>query len=108
MFMVGVAMPFSVLRRSAAGQASWKRLIHALIRSVVLVLLGVFLYSLQHPRTNWIFPNVLAQIGLGYFFVYLLLNRSKRIQLTALALILVGYWSLFYFNPAPEDSRTII
>ncbi|MCH2203196.1 MAG: DUF5009 domain-containing protein [Fuerstiella sp.] len=103
MFMVGVAMPFSGLRRSAAGQSSWKRLLHALIRAVILVLLGVFLYSLKHPRTNWIFSNVLAQIGLGYFFVYLLLNQPRMIQLTAVTLILIGYWSLFYFNPAPQD-----
>jgi len=103
MFMVGVAMPFSFSRRSAFGEPPSARMIHALIRAVVLVLMGVFLYSIGHPRTNWIFPNVLAQIGLGYFFVYLLLNRGQMIQLGAIAVILIGYWGFFYVNPPAED-----
>jgi heparan-alpha-glucosaminide N-acetyltransferase len=103
MFMVGVAMPFSFTRRTAFGESGVRRFLHALIRAVVLVLMGVFLYSLgDHPRTNWIFPNVLAQIGLGYFFVYLLLNCPRAIQLSALVAIIVGYWALFYCNPPPE------
>lgn len=103
MFMVGVAMPFSFTKRRATGQSDGGRLLHAFIRAVVLVLLGVFLYSLGHERTNWIFPNVLAQIGLGYFFVYLLLNRPAVIQLSAMVAILIGYWALFWMNPPPED-----
>ncbi len=103
MFMVGVAMPFSYARRAAFGQAPGRRLGHALWRAIVLVLLGVFLYSLGSDRTNWIFPNVLAQIGLGYFFVYLLLGRKLWLQLTVFALILVGYWAAFKFVPAPAE-----
>lgn len=102
MFMVGVAMPLSYARRKARGQSSANRLLHALIRSVILVLMGVFLYSLQYPRTNWLFTNVLAQIGLGYFFAYLLLKRTPKIQRWAIAVILTGYWALFYFSPPPD------
>lgn len=76
---------------------------HAFVRSLVLVLMGVFLYSLGHDRTNWIFPNVLAQIGLGYFLAWWLLQAKRQIQVAALAMILVGYWGLFYFNPAPQN-----
>jgi predicted acyltransferase len=103
MFMVGVAMPFSYARRAATGQAAGSRLGHALWRAIVLVLLGVFLYSIGDERTDWIFPNVLAQIGLGYFFVYLLLGRKLWLQLTVLVLILAGYWAAFKFNPPPQD-----
>jgi len=92
LLMVGVAMPFSYGRRSAFGESPWKRTAHALIRSVVLVLMGVFLYSLNNDSTNWIFPNVLAQIGLGYFFVSLLVGRSAWVQTTVLTVILVGTW----------------
>ncbi|MDB4793314.1 DUF5009 domain-containing protein, partial [bacterium] len=90
MFMVGLAMPFSYSRREATGQGKWKRTLHAFIRAVVLVLLAVFLYSRGHQSTNWIFTNVLAQIGLGYFFVYLLLGTPKWAQITAFCVILVG------------------
>ena len=102
MFMVGVAMPFSYARRQTMGSSARGRLLHALWRAVVLVLLGVFLYSLRSEQTNWIFTNVLAQIGLGYFFAYLLLSVSPQLQLGAIAVILMGYWGWFMMNPPPE------
>lgn len=103
MFMVGVAMPFSYARRQSQGQGWLSMTVHALIRAVVLVLLGVFLSSLGKPATNWIFPNVLCQIGLGYTFAFLLLNRRFSIQLAALVLILGGYWAWFRFTPPAAD-----
>ena len=92
MFMVGVAMPFSYRKRSASGQSAVGRLAHAVWRGLVLVLMGAFLYSMREDRTHWIFTNVLAQIGLGYVFVYLLLGRKLWFQLLALAGVLVGSW----------------
>ena len=92
MFMVGVAMPFSYARRESLGQAATTRTIHALFRAVILTLMGVFLYSLRSSATNWIFTNVLAQIGLGYFFAYLLLGKPAWAQWGALVAILVGTW----------------
>jgi len=95
MFIVGVAMPFSYAARRNHG-ASWLNLaFHALIRSLVLVLLGVFLYSFGYPNTHWIFKNVLAQIGLGYFFVFLLLELRWYWQLLAAFAILAGTWFAF-------------
>jgi Uncharacterized conserved protein len=103
MFMVGVSLPLSISRRETIGQSKWKRGVHAFIRSVVLVLMGVFLYSLNSSATNWIFPNVLAQIGLGYFFVYLLTGQKIWIQTTAFLVILVGTWATVHFTPPPTD-----
>jgi predicted acyltransferase len=103
MFMVGVAIPFSCRRRLRLGETGRKRTLHALVRAVVLVLLGVFLYSLGKDSTNWIFPNVLAQIGLGYFFVFLLQGKRMWIPCAALILILAGTWSLVQFTPAPAN-----
>lgn len=99
MFMVGVAMPYSYARRRAEGHSRARQTGHALVRALVLVLLGLMLYS-QRERT-YVFTNVLAQIGLGYAFVFLLLDRSIRVQLAALAVILVGYWLLFATHPLP-------
>jgi predicted acyltransferase len=103
MFMVGVSMPFSYARRELQGQSSIRRALHALSRSIVLVLLGVFLYSRGHDYTNWIFPNVLCQIGLGYFIAWLFLNRGLLIQLGGIALILIGYWGWFWMSPPPAE-----
>jgi len=101
MFLVGVAMPFSYAGRAVRGVGHAEQVRHALVRSAVLVLLGVFLASAWGRQTNWAFTNVLAQIGLGYPFVFLLLGRPARDQLGAAAAILVGYWLLFALHPLP-------
>jgi predicted acyltransferase len=103
MFMVGAAMPFSNARRESQGDGFISRGFHALIRSVMLVLLGVFLSSMGKDRTLWVFPNVLCQIGLGYFFAWLLLNMRWTFQVVALMMILFGYWGWFAMTPPSAD-----
>ena len=100
-FLVGVALPFSLARRDAEGQPTWQQTLHAFWRALALVLLGVFLRSLGSTHTRWTFEDTLSQIGLGYGFLYLLGLRSVRVQWTALAVILAGYWLLFSLYPPP-------
>ncbi len=65
MFMVGVTLPWSIANRRAHGQTFGKMFAHAVWRGVLLVLLAIFLQSKSAHETDWTFPNVLAQIGLG-------------------------------------------
>ena len=102
MFMVGVSMPFSYSRRVTEGQSATRRFGHVLLRSIVLVLLGVFLSSNSARQTNFTFVNVLSQIGLGYTFLYLLLNRGFVVQLLAILGIVGGYWYYFYSYTIPD------
>ena len=76
MFMVGVALPYSYAAARPSGQTRWQMLRHALSRSLILVALGVFCASAGSKQTNFMFTNVLAQIGLGYTLVYLLRGRG--------------------------------
>ena len=104
MFIVGVALPFSFANRRERGQG-WGLLFgHAMYRSMVLVALGVFLASSSRPRTNFLFTNVLAQIGLGYTFVFLLLGRSIAVQALAALAILMADWAFFARFPLPPES----
>lgn len=92
MFMVGVSMPYSYVKRQVRGD-SWNNMFaHALVRSLVLVLLGVFLSSTgsDTTMTNWTFMNVLSQIGLGYPFLFLMWRRHVVVQLTVVVLLLLG------------------
>jgi predicted acyltransferase len=101
MFMVGVAMPYSFASRQAKGHSPLRNGAHVVYRSLVLVLLSIFLVSNHSRQTNFLFTNVLAQIGLGYGVVYLLLGRGWRVQLAVIGGILVGYWLLFALWPLP-------
>ena len=102
-FLVGCAIAFSVVSRRARGQTIAAMAGHAVIRSLLLVLLGIFLRSTWTPRTNFTFDDTLTQIGLGYVFLFALALRPARDQWIAFAVILVGYWALFAFWPLPGD-----
>src|SRR3954469_11099363 len=98
-FLVGVALPFSLASRIGRGQSRRRMAFHALWRSVALILFGVYLRSLGRAQTYWTFEDTLSQIGLGYFFLFLLGLRPARDQWLALGLILLGYWALFALYP---------
>jgi heparan-alpha-glucosaminide N-acetyltransferase len=101
MFMVGVAAAYSTAKRLEKGDSLAQVLRHAAVRAIALVLLGVLLASnsSSYKQTNWLFTNVLAQIGLGYFPLVLLSRASFRWQVVAFCGILVGYWLLFALYP---------
>ena len=99
MFLVGVAVPYSLTRREATGQSASQLTRHVLVRSLVLILLGVFLSSTGKPTTNFTFMNVLTQIGLGYPFLFLLRNQRLGTQLFVVVSVLMGYWAWFALSP---------
>ncbi|MCC7009812.1 MAG: hypothetical protein IT184_13480 [Acidobacteria bacterium] len=99
--LVGAALPFSIASRRAAGQSVVQMFRHALWRSVVLVLLGIFLRSIGRPRTYWTFEDTLTQIGLGYTFLFLLAFARVRVQAAVFAAILAGFWTAFVLYPLP-------
>ncbi|MDB6108444.1 MAG: Protein of unknown function transrane [Pedosphaera sp.] len=101
MFLVGVALPFSLASRKAAGQTFGRMFGHTVWRSLALVCLGIFLRSVHKQQTNFTFEDVLTQIGLGYVFLFLLAWTTPKIQFTAALLILVGYWAAFALYPLP-------
>jgi heparan-alpha-glucosaminide N-acetyltransferase len=100
-FLVGVAVPFSIASRMAKGQSKTQMTMHALWRSLLLILLGVFLRSIGRPQTYWTFEDTLSQIGLGYPILFLLGFRPRRDQWIALGAILIGYWAAFALYPLP-------
>lgn len=100
-FIVGVALPFSLANRLARGHTRSHLAFHAAVRAILLILLGVFLRSTHSQQTNWTLEDTLSQIGLGYFFLFLVGLRPARDQWIALGVILVGYWLAFALYPAP-------
>ncbi|MCB1231055.1 MAG: hypothetical protein KDN19_12340 [Verrucomicrobiae bacterium] len=104
MFIVGVSMPWSYAKRASLGHSWARRARHAWGRAIILTLLGVFLQSMRQPETNWIFTNVLSQIGLGYGLLFFLVGKPFRLQAIVAAVVLVATWLVFVLYPAPEGT----
>ena len=104
MFMVGVALPWSVANRQARGETFSRMFGHAMWRAFLLIALAVFLTSASSKHTEWIFTNVLAQIGLGYPFLFLLYFTRPRTQWLAAFGILFIYWLAFALYPTPPPT----
>jgi len=100
-FLAGAALPFSIASRLARGQRFTTMFRHAVWRSAALIVLGIFLRSLDRSRTYWTFEDTLTQIGLGYTVLFLVAFAPLRAQAIAFAAILIGFWAAFVLYPLP-------
>lgn len=103
-FLVGTSLAFSFSKRSREGQ-SWEWMFfHALVRSLILVFLGIFLRSLGKPSTNFTFDDTLTQIGLGYGLLFFFADRKPLTIALGAVGVLVFYWLVFALYPLPSSS----
>jgi predicted acyltransferase len=106
LFVVGVVLPFSLSKYTdSSGEKVDFRSAHLRIvkRTLLLIFFGM-VYSgfLQFNLAELRWPGVLQRTGICYFFAALavLHLRSTR-QILLVAGLLVGYWCLLLFVPAP-------
>jgi predicted acyltransferase len=106
MFIVGVAIPYSVMKRLERGD-TWKKLYcHAAQRSVILFFLGIAYYSVSAGRPVFKLWNVLTQLSFTYILAFLLMRKTFKIQiLVSLGLLLITellyrLWPIEGFNHA--------
>lgn len=103
-FLVGVALPYSLASRVTQGQSFGTQFGHALRRSLILILLGIFLRSIHANQTYFTFEDTLSQIGLGYPFLFLIGSSQRaRTVWIALGVILIGYWLAFVLYPVTPN-----
>ncbi|MFN7564806.1 MAG: acyltransferase family protein [Prosthecobacter sp.] len=106
MFMVGIAVPLSCAKRREAGQSFLGMTWHAFTRAVLLILIAVVLSTrAADKQTTWIFTNVLAQIGLGYVFLFLIARLGWEYMTAAIIAILAGYTAFFAMHPLPTPEQ---
>jgi len=104
MFIVGVAMPFSLNRRWDKGDSWNKTFHHVLKRSFLLLFLGWALYCIGPGKITFHFTNVLSQLSVTYLIAFLLMRKAVKWQLlVSFALILVSdllyrFWTVDGFN----------
>ena len=90
MFIVGVAMPFSIGNRIKRGHTSTQIRNHVFRRAFLLLLIGWGLYCMGPDRIVFRFQNVLAQLSVTYLLAYLVMHKSAKVQIGfSFALILL-------------------
>ncbi len=103
LFIVGVAMAFSVVARLERGEDSRQVFRKVLRRSLIIVGLGLLLAA--YPRFDLAslrFPGVLQRIGVVYFFASLVVMKTgPRGQALTAALLLLAYWAVMALVPVP-------
>jgi predicted acyltransferase len=123
LFMVGVSTVFSIEARMRRGATPAALIVHILIRTVVLLVLGLLVngfpfYDLHHLRI----PGILQRIALCYAAAALLYltiarvgkaesavessaqnatTRTAAVLIIAIAILLIGYWALLRYFPGP-------
>lgn len=95
MFIVGVALPFSVARRQADGESWGRLLVHSLRRSLLLLLFGIGLYCISAGRMNFELWNVLAQLSFTYLVAFLLMRFPASVQV-GVSLVMILASELLY------------
>ena len=107
MFIVGVAIPYSVAKRRSQGQ-SWGHITgHAALRSLILIILGVTL-STHGKNFTLSFQNVLAQIGFTYFVAFLLIRTKPSVQLLVSVLLIALTELLYRLFPMSGDQPFVM
>jgi predicted acyltransferase len=108
MFIVGVAIPFSVSKRLEKGE-SWKSVrAHAFLRFVVLFLLGIAIYSIDEGKPVFRLWNILTQVSVSYLIAFLLMRRNATIQIiVSLLLILISQAAYFIWQPGGTEIALI-
>lgn len=96
MFIVGVAMPFSLANRSAKGDSRKKSFFHALKRSFWLLVLG---FMLGAKDNTYYLTNILPQLSFVYVIAFLLMQLKVKWQLAVSFLLIIISGLLYRFWP---------
>ncbi len=102
-FIVGVAMPFSFSRRLGQDGGKKELFKHVLIRTIVLMVLGLVLWrSPGGPHPVYGYYSVLYRIGFCYFFAaIIMMNTGIKGQIYWAFGLFIGHWLAMRFVPVP-------
>jgi len=103
LFIAGVSMPFSILKRKQRGDSMKKIYLHLITRLITLILFGMLYNHVQDLKAGEIrYASVLARIALGSFFASLIvLNSKEKWHYIWFVAILLIYWAVMALIPAP-------
>jgi predicted acyltransferase len=104
LFMVGVAMPFALARRSEQGATPRDKLRHVVVRCVHLIVISEILVSIGEQRAHLEVHNVLFVVAITYFTCYLLMRLDWWKQAVVAAVLLVSHSAIYLLFPGPNGA----
>jgi len=108
MFIVGVAMPFSIGKRWQQGDSWRKTLHHALMRSGLLLFFGWALYCVGPGHLTFELWNVLAQLSFTYLVAFLMMRKPARVQIVFTFALLVATELLYRLWPVAGFNQPFV
>lgn len=104
LFIAGISFPFSFAKQQEKGVPRWKTYLKIFRRAFILVLFGLICNGLlKFQFSSLRFGSVLGRIGLAWMFAALLfINIKPSVRAVIAVVLLVGYWLLLRFVPAPD------
>ena len=104
LFIAGISFPFSLAKQRGQGRSEWAIHRKVLVRGLLLVFLGmVYNGLLDLDFENLRVASVLGRIGLAWMFAALIfMHTGWRVRAGITSALLVGYWLLAGFVPAPD------
>ncbi|MDT7689481.1 MAG: hypothetical protein QOE46_2240 [Acidobacteriota bacterium] len=103
LFIVGVSITLALSRRAEAGGSKRDLYLKIVRRSAIIFALGLFLAGFPFFNLSTIrITGVLNRIAVCYLFAALIfLKTNWRRQAVVVAVLLVAYWAILSFVPAP-------
>jgi heparan-alpha-glucosaminide N-acetyltransferase len=105
-FMVGMAMPFALARRTTEGATFRDNFRHVAVRSLRLLLWSQVLISIEAGRLHYQMHNILTHIAVAYFVCFLIMQWRLRYQVLAAAALLGFHTLLFFLFPGSDGAFT--
>src|SRR5215204_209317 len=103
LFIAGVAIPLAFGRRVESGGSKRDLYLKIIKRTLIIFALGLLLNGFPHfGLAEYRIPGVLQRIAVCYFFASIIfLNTRVRTQIAITIGLLLFYWLLVKFVPAP-------
>lgn len=104
LFMMGVAMPFSVGRRMEQGDDKRQLFKHVAKRSLSLVIISWILISIEYKHPHIQFHNVLIVVAFTSFVCFFLMQLEFRYQAAVAFGLLALHSALYLLFPGPDGA----
>ena len=104
LFVAGLSFPFSYVKQVERGMSSGQIHLKLFKRMLTLIFLGwVYQGFFKLDFSHFRYASVLGRIGVSWFFAALLFVHFRwRVRALLAAALLVGYWLLICYVPAPD------